>query len=687
MVIEHIQLNNRAANLSDCGDHKNAVTSLNKALLSLNRSTYNTNIPTQPIKNAKPSEYPNGESSVNEKNKRPTQFDQGYDEGMQTYPHMIDLKETANGLPIERQDAEAVIFYNLGIVYTRLKDDNEAFNYFSRTQLLKQQCEDSVGMDIFSSSKAISPEVESDPRMVAVLHNIGHVHFRAGRYSEAEKMYKSALNRVRRSSHESSDFDIAASLNCIGVLTLYVPEESRNFSGTREVLSEALEIYKSIGDGLGQATVNNNIGRIRIAVGDLNEALAHLSDALEVRKQLLGETNLNVAATIFNIGETFHLQEKIDEALEKYLQFLSLASSHFGNYHPDIIYAQKIIAECYHDTCRHDYALEFYTKALIAARQVYSPIHAETAVILNKIGNVCYEMGRLKEARRSYEDGLEIERFLCHKNDPHILVTLLNIARVLHKEKQYQRALDVYEEGLSIQHKCGEAERMNITNTMSSIGLVHDQMGSFDKAIEIFEDVLDIRHKSLASDHFDLSITLNSLGLVFFHKGCNEKALEMFKRSLDIRQKSVSSTSRDIASVVYNIATVNLEMGCVEEALKYYNDCLEIERSRKSKSGVVSSLKRIGKIHKEQNELNLALQKYEEALQTCFDDSLANTNHVEIAHILGLIGNIHLENSDIQLAAKTFARAIRANRIAGLEDHDNLHIDKDVLVSLTKHCC
>jgi tetratricopeptide (TPR) repeat protein len=676
MVPFDMELNNRAANLSDLGDHKSAVACLNKALLGSTSTSGGSTLTND-------SPYNSGDKAKN-KNLR-FKFEGGYDEGMRTFSQNVTFTtEDRNELSMQHQIVEATIFYNLGIIHTRLKDDEEALNYFTKAEFLKKYCEAST-IDIVSPDEASRSQSEPEPSVVAILHNVAHIHFRAGRYADAEKKYRAALHNAQQ-LRDYYHSEVAASLNCICVVALYTSKDPGDCSEPIRLLSEAVEIYKYLGDELCSATANNNLGRLKIAVGDLKGALFHFNDALQIRRHHLSSTDLDVAATIFNIGETLHLQEKIDEALESYLQFLSIASTHFGEYHSDIVCTLKIIAECYHDTNNHESALAFYLKALKSARRVNSPTHAEIAVILNKIGNIHYEIGNLEEALRTYEDGLEVERKLYKENDPNILVTLLNIARVFHNENKAERALEIYEEGLTIQRKCGDEEKMNMAGTLSSIGLIYDQLGFFAEAIESFEEALDIRQNFLGSDHFDVSSTLNSLGLVFFHKGLYNQALEKFKDSLRIRQISITATHRDVATVLYNIATVHLEMGCTDESLKYYNDCLKIERSRKSKSGVISSLKRIGQIYEKQNEFGLALQKYQEAVDTCLDVSLDNANHVEIAHIFGLIGHIYLANGNIALASKTFARAISANRIAGLEDLANLNVDMNILVALTRKC-
>jgi len=668
MVTLDIQYNNTAVDKSIRGDHKSAVTLLNRALLACST---NRNISSIEQTSSGDVNTLNSASEIN--NGANFEFTGKYDEGMSTFSRPIFIP--TNGPDSVRNNViKATIFYNIGIMYAREGDDGEALANFQTAQALK-------GEDSNLSFTGPDAAVFDGPSTVAILHNIGHVEYRVGNLEVSLEKYKSALKIARSTGCQNYyHSDVACTLNCIGVVRLQMYHDKEECEETLGLLTEAQAIYKGLKDSHGAATAMNNLGRVMVVMDKLEEALKTYKEVYRIRKENSSGNNLDVAATLFNIGETYHLLGNVDKALEMYLQFLPVASMHLNEDHPDIGCVLKIIADAYGEKQEYERALEYFLRALKCANRGTPPDHGEAASILNRMGNLHYENGYLVEALKCYQQGLEVEQRLYDENDINLLVTMFNIARIHHNQNNLKASLKMYTAGLQIQRSCDENESLNMAGTLSSIGLIHDQMGEVEPTIEAFEEALMIRKKILGYDSLQVSSTLNSLGLVLFNNNYNEEAVEKFKECLSIRERNKSATGKDIATVLYNIATVYVDMGKIEDAITSFEKCLQLERDGDRKSGIISCLKRLGQIYKDTEHFDAAIEVYEGAVEICIGTLEDGANdHAEIANIFGLMGNIYLAKSDSTNAAKTIARAIRANRIAKLPDHANLNIDQSIV--------
>ena len=673
MTNSAISFNNDAVECTNRGKHKNAVTCLNKALLAC---TSNRSLPHEP--HLCESDDTGQDSSQTRAN---GSQGAGYDEGMNVFSEPVKIPPSAIE-NCENADVliKATIFYNMGIVYARLQDNPEALANF---QIARGQIAEASSMSRQRNGNSDDNAIFTGPSVLAILLNIGKTQYVDGDFEESLDSYHTALETAR-SLHDREHTDVAKCLNCLGVVRLQLYQEPEDCQKTIDYLVEALGIYKNLDDKNGVATVMNNIGRVMIMKDELEKALEIYERVYTIRKELVGTDNLDVAATLFNIGETFHLLGRVDEALEMYLKFLPVATKHLHEDHPDVVCVLKIIADAFSEQNEYDRAFEFYHKALNCAKRAYGECHPEVASILNRLGNHQYENRFFQEALICYKEGLKVEQMVYERNDPNLLITIFNIARIHQNEGELEESLQMYLQGLAIQRASGDEFSLEIAGTLCSIGLLYDHLGELNSALRYYEESLQIRRELLGNGHLTVSSTLNSIGLVYFHHGDTEKALENFEECLRIRNGNEDAKGKDIATILYNIATVYMESDRGREAIPYFEECLRFEREEGRKSGTITCLKRLAQINTELNEYDSALNYYDDALQICLQNSMIEQNHEQVATILGLIGNLYLEKNDATNATNTIARAIRANRVAGLPDHANLNFDKKILDIISK---
>lgn len=250
-----------------------------------------------------------------------------YDEGMHTFANPIRINAELSTI----HTATATILFNLGQIQVRLNDNEEAERSFVRACQVEWSSSGG-GCSLKAKTGGVS--------IMAILHNIGNVQYRMGRYEDAIKSYSKALDLCRGSYVESSHqmLEVAATLNCLGVLYFHLPK-----ADTEKAMAyyqESLAISRAV---LGQdavtkeiATTINNIGRIHYMKGEHTLALEVYSEALTMRKSLFGNNHLDVAATVYNAGQTFHQCGNLDKAMELYGQFLAIAKSRLGYQHRDV---------------------------------------------------------------------------------------------------------------------------------------------------------------------------------------------------------------------------------------------------------------------------------------------------------------------------------------------------------------
>jgi tetratricopeptide (TPR) repeat protein len=576
-----------------------------------------------------------------------------------------------------------------------LKSERRLPSFFRSKNKDNNATQDTTSCSSVSSNshQPLPPHLFKGPTEMAILHNIALMDYQRGTEESlhaALAKYEDILEMTKK-AHGSDLFhmDVAYTLNSIGIVRLELDTEGNieAVQNTLDCFSQALAIFQKINSKQGEAIAMKNTARIMIAQNEFKAALDIYMEVYKMRKAMNGPDDLDAAAVLFNIGETYHLMEQVSDALSMYLKFLPVALKHLKEDHPDIVCVLKIIGDAFNEKQDYDHAFQFYYKSLKCARRVYGEYHVEVASILNRIGNLQYDYGFPDEALLCYQEGLEVERRLYPENDDNLLITMFNIARIHQKLDELEDSLEMYEQGLGIQRTKGPKEALNLASTLCSIGFLQDKLGNYDEAMRSYEEALAIRKEKTGSDDLIVSSTLNAIGLVYYHYEHHAEALAKFQECLAIRNLHPQAKDKDIAAILYNMATVymNLDPPQMQDAIHFFQKCVELEEKEGRRSGVVNCLKRIAEIHLDQREYDTALDYYEEAIRVYTDAaaSLEPEEKGDIATMYGLIGNIQLEFGNEGNATTSIAKAISWNRQAELPDHENLYFDDDVLFEIS----
>lgn len=147
-----------------------------------------------------------------------------YDEGMHTFSQAITLLEQHQqpGHPLSMHAVTATILFNLGQLYLRMNEEQEATDAFLQALQL-------MHMGTVTPNTSVSPKKEGAPPQIsfmALYHNLGHLQYRQGHYEDAVRTYSKALEVGRANPAPSSHqlLELAATLNCLGVLCFHLPQ-------------------------------------------------------------------------------------------------------------------------------------------------------------------------------------------------------------------------------------------------------------------------------------------------------------------------------------------------------------------------------------------------------------------------------------------------------------------------------
>jgi len=234
---------------------------------------------------------------------------------------------------------------------------------------------------------------------------------------------------LARSSFGEKSIEVAACLNCVGVLHYMISSGDNNMA--LDALQTSLQQrIKLLGkDHIDVGTTWNNIGRVYFQLKKENEAMKAYCEALRIRRMCQGES-VDVAATLFNCGQVYHNLKCRDKALSLFEEFLKLAKIHFGEFHRDICIVTTCIGQVLQENKDYENALKSFQHALQIGNVALGPMHSQMAITFNKMGNLYYEMEDFDSALNAYHRGLEIEIAVLETGNSNTYVTYTNIAEI-----------------------------------------------------------------------------------------------------------------------------------------------------------------------------------------------------------------------------------------------------------------
>ena len=246
-----------------------------------------------------------------------------------------------------------------------------------------------------------------------------------GRLREGAAACQAALERAE-ASLPHTDLLVAEALNALGVIYKF----AGRFAEAEPLYRRALTIVAANGLDGGEhlATLLHNLGGLAHSRGDFaaGEPLARRS--VELRERALGAGHPTVAADREAWGALLEGLGRLPEAERAYRDALGTFEATLG---PDSLEAASslaALASLLQTAGRRDEALRCYERALAVREAKLGPAHFDVGLTLNNLGMLLEELGRRDEARAVLGRAAAIFGTSLGPEHPHTRAATANLA-------------------------------------------------------------------------------------------------------------------------------------------------------------------------------------------------------------------------------------------------------------------
>ena len=146
----------------------------------------------------------------------------------------------------------------------------------------------------------------------------------------------------------------------------------------------------------------NRIGGVYTAKGELDAALAALHEGLKMQIDTLGDSHIEVAKTLHNIGVCHRHNDDWDSALEYYIQAHEIFEFSLGRDHLDTVRTLHNIGGVYRRKKEYLNAMECFKEVLLVRRHALGDDHPSVSITLVSMAAVLRRCGKKEEANKFY---------------------------------------------------------------------------------------------------------------------------------------------------------------------------------------------------------------------------------------------------------------------------------------------
>ena len=413
---------------------------------------------------------------------------------------------------------------NLGYIYLDEGRYDEAAPQFTRALELAQE-----------HSKIWPPEIYD---LTAYQIALADLHMERSRYDLAEPLVKAALEYRRKGRLVDPQVEIAALQRAARILRSqgqnelaahaekYAANRPQDEKTRREVntaaVSESLDQY----------------GRLLLETGKYAAAEKAFSESLELREDLWGPLQKDVASSMDQLGRLY------------------------------LVIGQYTKAEAR------------LKKAVSIREAVLEKDHTATAAALVNLGAFYLRLGRTADADSTLTRAIDIYARRQWLGHPDAALAQFTLGTLYAQRGRFAEADKLYRRSLSVRQKVYSPQHKNLAQSFDGLARLHVQHGRADEAIKLAEDSLALREKIYGKEHIEVAAAAERLAEVRQALGERDAAGELLSRSAAIRRQALGDRHPDVAQSLVALARLRAEQNKNDEARQGLLDALSIQREK-----------------------------------------------------------------------------------------------------------
>lgn len=504
-----------------------------------------------------------------------------------------------------------------------------------------------------------------------------------GEYEKAEELCEKAF-AVSAEMHEEPNGDLIERL----VLAMF---RNGKLDLAESKAEEALSKLKRRGVvTLDSVALENDLGLIAEAQGDLKKAIEHYQNAIAYGEKIWPDGHGNLANIINNLGVAYQKAGGMHMAIQALSRAVGMVEKLEGKDSISLYMPLVNLGCAYKANAEYDIAQSVLERAHGIGVKKFGADSAQMPGVIFHIADLNEIKGQNEEAKTGYEEVLRILRLHNHTETEQAISTMGSLAGIYFKGGATDKAKELIDEAVRLARQTlpvGNEVRQTVMRAyewivqrpqgLSKEGSMVSEINWNVKKAEANKALKDGRNDESETLYLELLHHLESIGQTFtteYAHVCNQLGVLADRRGNLRDSLAYYVKSRDTDYSIRGTNDIEVAITCknMADVLKRLGDSLGEEEALRralpayeaASEGALSDMyTRLGRIKQSQKKPHEAFEWYRKAL--AFDVSLKGTNSVSVAVDHEDIGNLQKENGDFAASIESYQSAIDIRRGIG----------------------
>ena len=322
-------------------------------------------------------------------------------------------------------------------------------------------------------------------------------------------------------------------------------------------------------------SLRKTIGVTYAALGRYEPGEEHLTRAVNLSRETLGEEDPDTLRIESSLAQVFKMQGRLDEAEEMLLRIVATQTRVLGEEHLDTLDARNMLAGTLRQKGRLEEAEELALDVLDAYLRVRGENRKETFDCMVSLVNIYTERGKLSEAHALLRRVIDVRENTQDADSPGTLISMNALASLHRRNGDYDTAEALYREAVEMSREVMGAEHSFTLSIGGNLAKLLRIRGELVEAEEMLREIISVQERVLGEDHINTASSLNTLGIILNTRGELDEAEATFRRALGIRLEQLGAQHYVTLSTENNVATVLQARGKLAEAQEIYESVLE----------------------------------------------------------------------------------------------------------------
>eukprot|EP00804_Cyclotella_cryptica_P001810 CCRYP_018422-RA/>CCRYP_018422-RA protein AED:0.01 eAED:0.01 QI:141/1/1/1/1/1/3/1098/1518 len=452
---------------------------------------------------------------------------------------------------------------------------------------------------------------------------LGDIMFKKSDYQDAELYFKKSIDIFKRNP-DQCHLDLGIALFKLGK-TQY----------ERDLVDDALKCYDQASEFSESelppnhelfVVIYNQMGDALLKKGSNFDATYAYKQALTLSREVQPKSHdLTIRISLIE-GALHSLNDERDKAIEKYRHGLNLLRQFVPSNKGKIARLLFLLGVQFMETSDVYSAREMFQESIQLMKESIGPMHLDVAEVFVNLSSLEASVGKAEQAVMYLEETIKIQQPKlgdCAK----VAVNLADLGAHRKATGAKAKAQVAYNDSIRILRGIAGQE-LELVNALLGLGDLMNTTEEYESALGSYNECHLIQKSLFGEIHEDVATTLYLIGTVNLNQCHYEKSLAFLSKSVDIMTK-LHDEIHPFNGAAYNLmGFIEMKSGNENGALIRLSNALRVRRALGNRLKEAETLKNIGNVHRERNDLDVALKQYQECLAIVTDEEGSHSEAV-----------------------------------------------------------